>query len=137
MGKDTRELILENVKKLTERITSLTEELTLKGLELKSEKEKNVRFKNLCWWDAKVCPRYTEISGLQEAGLRCSDCYRVNKDSLNHLLEGINLIASEEELEAEKEEARKEDKEQFEETLQEIHEGIVSIMAVANVELSD
>jgi hypothetical protein len=133
MEKDTKELILEDVKKLTKRIISLTEELTLKVVELKLEKEKNASSKNLCWWDAQSCPRCTEIKGLQEAGSRCSDCHRVDKDALNNLLEGIMLIASKEDLETEKEEAKKEAKEENEEVLQKIHEEILDIMAEVNV----
>ena len=37
--------------------------------------------KNRCWWDAEICPYYSEIKGLQEAGEKCRWCFdeRINK----------------------------------------------------------
>lgn len=133
MEKDKKDLILENFKRMKEKISSLTARIELKETELESEKRKNDHFKNLCWWDAKSCIRYTEIAGLQEAGTRCSSCHRVNEEMLNRILEENEFIRSEENI---NEEVKEKNEEQIEEVLQDLHEEIVNIMNETKVEPS-
>jgi len=127
-------LILENLGRLQSKIKLLQHELRL-------EKEKNSQPpKNLCWWDAKPCGRYTQILGMQETGIRCRDCSRVDDDSLALLLEEVNPGCLQGPLDEAKEEAEEKiekAKGDQEETLQEIHEEILNVMADANAEPVD
>jgi len=131
--KSTKDLILENVRKLQERISSLEEEL-------ESWKEKGVLIENPCWWDAKPCPLYTKISGLQEAGNRCSTCRRVDRETLDSVLDGIASESFREkmqELAEEVDEAKKEGQEKLEDILKEIHDEISQILIGEEIKPSE
>jgi len=131
--RDKKEWILENVKRMGERISSLEKELESAREKLRLEKEKH----NLCWWDARPCARYTEIAGLQGAGRRCFDCHRVDEDKLSGVLKEIDLENYKSEIKEQVEEEMEERKEKQEESLQEIHEKVIDLLVAAGVEPSD
>jgi len=125
MSKDTKDLILEDVEKLEQKINSLQEALAV-------QKEKNVtlhsQVKSRCWWDEKECVRYTELTGLQEAGKRCLNCQRVNWETLEGILEEIGAFASWKESENGAYREKQKEAEKFQDALDEIHERVLNIL---------
>ena len=122
-GEEKREEVLKDLERIKEKIQELTltkeelvEELALAKKE-KLEKEKQ------CWWDAKPCPYYSQINGLQDARKYCCSCHRVDIEHLDCVLSEVftdcdfSFVGVGEAEEAAKAEA-----------WQEIHEEILSVL---------
>ncbi len=135
MDEGKKKAVLENLQRLAARIKELEEEVG------EQEKRINQLAKlqgNRCWWDGKSCQRYTEINGLQYCGRACSECHRLDKETLSFVLAravACGGFHSEYEMEQKIEEAEAGGKEEgLENAWNEIHEGLLDLMAGVGVE---
>lgn len=121
MDETAKKAALENLRRLAARIKELNKEAVeqeekitlLTGQLAKVQGQR-------CWWDGESCQKYSEIRGLQDCGIVCSQCQRLDKETLLFVLEQTLLI-----------------KEGLEEAWEEIDEKIADIMAGAGVEPAD
>jgi hypothetical protein len=137
MAEGKKDLILKNVERLRQRIHSLED--SLESEEKKNDQLENSlkNFRHLCWWDGKSCTRYTEISGLQESGIRCRNCHRIDEKAFYHALEEIDLGNYRSKMEEIVEEVKEEKEKDFEDVMDDLHEKIVAIVNEANVDPAD
>ena len=119
MDEKVKKAALENLERLVARI---------KELEKKLANSQNSR----CWWDGESCQKYSEIRGLQYCGIVCSQCSRLDEETLWTVLDQACIFRGSSLL---PEDAVTEGKEDgIEETWQEIHENILDVMADVGVE---
>lgn len=115
---ETKEELLESLKKLREKIAELSE---------KKEKRNNI-----CWWNGEECPFYLEMKGLENASSRCCGCSHLDEERLLSILEDIfpDYDFNETEKEEDREETWKEKgkKEAEKEICKEISEEIEEIL---------
>ena len=124
-----RKLVLENLAKVQERMNHLQAENDLLRNKLAETEKTKSLVVGLCWWDAKLCGRDSDLCGLQDANKSCNNCCRIDVDRLVFVLRRLNLLSEivDEEVEGAEMKANKAE-EELDDVLQEIHEAVLEVI---------